>query len=439
MLVPHFVLAEGNNNIADVFFFYSEVCPHCTKQMPLMRYIDENNDTVQVHFVDIHENPVEWERFKSMYDINSGAVPRTFVGDRTFTGFIENSGPLEYNKLHRGYIGYSNLIIGAIEDLTGRKIDIPEVRKSAKVPWPILLIPLFYLVSFVFVRNSSKNEQVRRYWRGGFFAILIICTFLTVILTPEMAVRKFVERLPFPLFVLFIALVDGFNPCAFTVLIIFLSLLTYTRSRGDMTILGITFIITSSLMYFFFIILLVLTGSFFVERFGRITINILGMVIIAAGFINLKDGLLLKAGPSLKLSETQQLRIAKKVTDIVRTLKVSERNVKVFCAAIGGTVVLAIFVNIVELGCTAVLPAVYMTGLIRKFGDRIIYIHIASTLFYSIIYVFPLIAILTIFVYSFQKSRLTESQGKILKLVSGFTMLLFGFVMLVKPSLLMFG
>jgi len=58
---------------------------------------------------------------------------------------------------------------------------------------------------------------------------------------------------------------------------------------------------------------------------------------------------------------------------------------------------------------------------------------------YAAIYVLPLFLILAGFIYSFQSARLTESQGRMLKLGGGVFMLFFGLIMIFKPQLLMFG
>jgi hypothetical protein len=60
-----------------------------------------------------------------------------------------------------------------------------------------------------------------------------------------------------------------------------------------------------------------------------------------------------------------------------------------FLAALGGTILLAIFVNIVELGCTAILPAVYMTTLIQYCQDNIWFCFTFWTGIYSLIYIIP--------------------------------------------------
>jgi glutaredoxin len=432
-------LTQAGEKGLDVYFFYSQTCPHCAKQKPLMEYIDKRNEDVKVYSLEVTQNPQIWREFLKKYQISAGAVPRTFIGDKNFIGYTEADGELEYNPVYRGYIGYQNQIIKAIEAQLGHPINIPGRDKQVKLPWKIIFLPILYLSSYPLIKRKLDSEERKRYWFGGLIATVIISLFLFITFTPDTAIKQFAQGLPFPLFVSTIALADGFNPCAFTVLIILLSLLSYTKSRGDMALVGSTFVVTSALMYFLFIMIMILLGSVFLEQYGTIFMVLLGAIITVAGAINIKDYFFFKQAFSLSLSEQQQLSIAKKAGKIARDLQSSPANGKMFLAALGGTILLAIFVNIVELGCTAILPAVYMTTLIQYCRENVWLCFVFWTGIYASIYIIPLLAILGNFIYSFKSSRLSEREGRILKLLGGTFMLFFGLVMIVRPELLSFG
>ena len=435
------IVAQNERDVLDIYFFYSKTCPHCIKQKPLMQSIGDRNEAIRVHSIEVSERPEKWAEFLQRYQIKSAAVPRTFIGDKSFIGYSENDGPLEYNPVYNGYIGYRNQIINAIQSQVETKIYLPGESEETEIPkshsWLVFLLPVLYLFTYPLVRH--KDEQAKRYWIGGLSGLSILSLFSFIALTPEPAIGEFARALPFPLFVFTVALADGFNPCAFTVLIILLSLLTYTKSRKDMTIVGSTFIITSAVMYFLFVMLMVLVGSVFLEKYGSIVLGILGTVITVAGIINVKDYFFFKQGLSLSLSREQQLTITKKAGNIVRNLQQERKSRTPFLAALGGTVLLAIFVNLIELGCTAILPTVYMTTLVQYCTGVIWPCYVMWTAFYAIVYIIPLLVILGNFIYSFKSARLAETQGRILKLVAGAFMIFFGTIMIVKPSLLMLG
>jgi glutaredoxin len=430
-------LAEGD--VVDIYFFHSKTCPHCVKQKPLMEDLDKHNEGVKLHAYEVNEHPQIWRDFLTTHQIKSAAVPRTLIGEKQFVGYSETDGELEYNPVYEGYIGYRNQIIKAIESELGQSLNLPDSKLERQLPWQIAFLPILYLFSYPFVRQKLKTETKKRYWFGGAIATTIISLFLFLSFIPDVIIKEFARGLPFPLFVSTIALADGFNPCAFTVLIILLSLLTYTKSRKHMAIVGSTFVVTSAVMYFIFIIIMVLAGSVFLERYGAIFMSILGVIITIAGVINLKDYFFFKQGISLSLSTEQQRVISQKAGTIAKELKAGEANKKMFLTALGGTVLLAIFVNIVELGCTAILPAVYMTSLVQYCTQNIWLCFVFWTAIYAAIYIIPLLAILLNFIYSFKSSRLTEKQGRILKLVGGTFMLFCGLIMIFKPEFLIFG
>ena len=429
----------ASDQVVNVYFFYSQTCPHCAQQKPFMEYIDQHNEAVKVSAYEVSEHPDKWREFLAQHQIKSAAIPRTLIGNKHFIGYSEAEGELEYNPIYVGYIGYKNQIVKAIESELGYLPNIPASKLNYQSPWLIVFLPILYLLSYPLARPKLKSETQQRYWLGGALAIIIISLFFLLALTPESALKEFAQRLPFPLFVSTIALADGFNPCAFTVLIILLSLLTHTRSRKQMAIVGSTFITTSAVMYFIFILMMVWVGSLFLETYGAIFLLILGGIITVAGVINLKDYFWFKQGISLSLSAKQQVVISQKAGQITQELKASKKHQKMFLTALGGTVLLAIFVNLVELGCTAILPMVYMTSLIQYCTQNRWLCYVFWTAIYAAIYIIPLLAICLNFMYSFRSSRLTERQGRNLKLVGGIFMLFFGLVMIFKPDLLLFG
>lgn len=427
-----------------VDFYYSKTCPHCAKQKPLMTYIDQNNEQVKVNAIEVGENPEVWQNYLQENQIPTAGVPRTVIGDKAFIGYTEGEGTLEFIPAYQAYVGYKNQIIQAIQGELNVPLQTPDRAKNApekqsSLPWSIFFLPLLYAVSYPLVKGKFKNAQHQRYWLGGLLGVTLLSVFSFVFLLPEATIQNFAQGLPFPLFVSAIALADGFNPCAFTVLIILLSLLTYTKNKSDMVVVGSTFIITSAIMYFGFIMAMVFVGSFILERYGQIALVILGAIVAIAGIINIKDYFFFKQSISLSLSEEQQLTVTKKAGGIARQLNQAKGDSKQFWLALGATILLAIFVNLIELGCTAILPVVYMTSLVNHCTTNTGLCYTVWTGLYALIYIIPLFAILLSFIYSFRSSRLSENQGRLLKLFSGVFMLLFGLIMLLKPQFLVLG
>jgi len=101
-----------------------------------------------------------------------------------------------------------------------------------------------------------------------------------------------------------------------------------------------------------------------------------------------------------------------------------------------GTVTLAFFVNLIELGCTIGLPAIYTRVLsLQDISPLKKYLYMAL---YNVYYVVPLAIIVAIFVITMGKYRFEEKYAKILKVVSGTLMLALGLILVIKPELLIF-
>jgi len=159
---------------------------------------------------------------------------------------------------------------------------------------------------------------------------------------------------------------------------------------------------------------------------GTIIAIIAGSLAIILGGINIKDFFYFKKGLSLGISEDKKSRLFKRMRNIVK--------ITYLPSMIIGTVVLAIFANTYELFCTLMLPVVFTNILtLNNLTVSQSYLYI---LLYNIVYVIPLIVIVSLVTIKLSKSKLTEWQGRVLKLFSGLMMFLLGLVLIFKPALL---
>ncbi|MGD2053541.1 MAG: thioredoxin family protein [Gammaproteobacteria bacterium] len=227
-----------------------------------------------------------------------------------------------------------------------------------------------------------------------------------------------------PVFTMIIAGMDSFNPCAFFVLLFLLSLMAHARSRARMLITGITFVSISALIYFLFMAawlnLFMMIGAIPV-----ITI-IAGMVAVIIGAINIKDYFIFRQGPSLSIPESAKPTLFHHMRDLLKANSIT--------TVLLGTSILAIAANSYELLCTAGFPMVYTRLLtLNELGNFQYY---AYLVLYNLIYVLPLLVIVVIFSFTLGAHKLSEQQGRFLKLLSGSMMLGLGLVMLFKPGAL---
>ena len=230
--------------------------------------------------------------------------------------------------------------------------------------------------------------------------------------------------LSLPLFTLIIALLDSFNPCAFFVLLFLLSLLVHLRSRGRMLLVGGVFILFSGLFYFLF--MAAWLNLFMSLGQVRAVTLAAGVVAVLVALINIKDFFFFHQGVSLSIPESAKPSLFKRMRALLKSSSMA--------GMLGATVVLAAAANTYELLCTAGFPMVYTRVLTLHQLDVWQYYLFLSL--YNVVYVIPLLVILLIFTCTLGSAKLSEWQGRVLKLLSGCMMLALGGMLLVRPMLL---
>jgi len=227
-----------------------------------------------------------------------------------------------------------------------------------------------------------------------------------------------------PVFTIIIGALDSFNPCAFFVLLFLLSLLVHVRSRKRMFLIGGIFVLFSGLIYFLFMAAW-LNVFMIVGQITAITVAG-GVVALAVGGINVKDFFLFKQGVSLVIPESAKPKLFERMRGLLKT--------QTMPALIAGTIVLSISANAYELLCTAGFPMVYTRVLtLHRLTPFQYYQYLVL---YNIVYVIPLAVIVAVITITLGARKLTEWQGRQLKLVSGLMMLSLGVVLIMNPALL---
>jgi len=225
-----------------------------------------------------------------------------------------------------------------------------------------------------------------------------------------------------PLLTVLIAGLDAFNPCAFFVLLFLLSLMVHQNNRARMLTLGGVFVLCSGLMYFAFMAawlnLFQLLGNL-----AWVTLAA-GVMALAVGLINVKDFFRFGRGISLSIPESRKPGLYRRARAIL-----DAGNVPAMLAA---TLLLAVAANFYELLCTAGFPMVYTRLLtLQDLGPASHYLYLAL---YNLVYVIPLAVIVGIFAFTLGARRLSEREGRLLKLMSGVMMLQLGMLLVLAPD-----
>lgn len=234
------------------------------------------------------------------------------------------------------------------------------------------------------------------------------------------------HKISLPLLTVFIGFVDGVNPCALWVLMLLLGLLLNVGGRRRMSLVGGIFIFFSALMYFIF--MTAWLNFFTLLGFRKLATLILGIGVSIIGILNIKELFWFKKGVSLIIPEKAKPGIYCRMRKIVSTDNIP--------FLVLGTASLAFFVNLAEFGCTAGFPAIYTRVLsVQRMAIWKLYLYM---LLYNAVYVVPLMIVLGIFILTLGTYRLTLRAAKVIKVASGFIMLIFGLALIIRPELMVF-
>lgn len=286
---------------------------------------------------------------------------------------------------------------------------------------PTFVVNGAYLVGY---SEGSSDERVRRLVRNALAGEVPQNESLRQVQLPGFGSVD-PTALSLPAFTLLVGLVDGVNPCAMWVLLVLLGILVHVKSRGRLLLFGGTFVVMSGVVYFVFMTAWV--QLFALLGLSRLVTIALGAVVVMMGLVNLKELLWFKKGVSLVIPEKAKPTLYRRMRGIARSASLP--------AAFVGIAVLAFFVNLVELGCTLGLPAVY-TRILTLRDDLSEPARYAYLALYNVAYIVPLALIVVVYALTLHRITLGERGAKVLKGVSGVLLVAFGALFLFAPDLL---
>lgn len=361
----------------NLYFFFSLGCPHCAKETQFLNREVAPRQDVVIHAYEVSQNLDNAALFAQMghsLGIQVSGVPVTIIGD-----------------WHT--VGYSS------DETTGQEIlRAIQVAQQSPDPTPAPQLPS---------PTPASPSQV------------------------ESTLPQFsginLETLSLPLLTIVIAAVDGFNPCAMWVLLFLISMLLGMKNRLKMWILGSVFIFTSGIVYYFFLAAW-LNVFLFIGVIHWIRL-LIGLVAISAGFFQLRSFFKDKSGGCTAVTDTKRQKIFAQIKSIT--------SGKYFLISIAGMMVLAVSVNMIELVCSAGLPAVYTQVL--SYNQLPHWQYYAYLGLYTLIFIFDDLAVFAVAMISLQAVGIQSKYARYSKLIGGSIILIIGLLMLLKPEWLMFG
>lgn len=380
--------AFAQNIPVNAYLFYGEGCPHCAKEKQYLFHVLKNDyPNLQIYEYEIYnsrDNSSLLQKTAEKLGVRVDGVPFLVIGDEHFVGYADNISPQIIEQ--RVSECSAEKCPDSISSIVG--VDAPEFEGQAP---------------------AKNNGLVNGLIKLPIFGEVDVLSFSLPILTIIMGA------------------LDGFNPCAMWTLLFLISLLLGMKNKERMWILGSAFIIASASVYFLFMsawLNLILFLGFVV--WIRMLIGILAL---SGGGYSIKEFLSNKGNGCKIAGEEKRQKIFEKLKMVVQQNSL--------WLALGGIIILAFAVNLVELICSAGLPAIYTQVLaLNEMAGWQYYLYI---LLYIFFFMLDDLFIFFAAMVTLETTGITTKYARASRLVGGLIMLAIGLMLIFKPEWLMFG
>ena len=391
-ITPTFAETNDQNPVR-LYFFYGDGCPHCEDENQFLTGLQSQYPNLNVLNFEIWHNTNNQKLIREVTEkLNTaaGSVPFTVIGDQYVSGF---------NKMVGDQIKYNVDYCSEYEciDIVGEILGLPNLNHKPTSSTPLL--------------TDTPNDKKT-------IPEIISLPFLGEVNT---------RNLSLPFLTIIIAALDGFNPCAMWVLIFLISLLLGIDNKLRRWVLGGTFIFASGLVYFLFLAAW-LNIFLFIGLIVWVRL-LIGIVALGMGGHSIRDYFVNKNAVCKVTGTEERQKTFAKLKNIAQS--------KNFLIALGGIIIIAFAVNLVELVCSAGLPAIY-TNILTMSGIPT-WQYYAYLLLYIFIFMLDDLIIFVIAMATMHITGLSSKYSRYSNLIGGILMLILGAILILKPELLMFG
>jgi glutaredoxin len=386
LLIPWGQVNAQTTDEVNIYLFWGDGCPHCAKAKPFLEDLAKSNPNIKYFNYEIYYNDANQEIFRQVaqgFGFEPRSVPTIFIGEKYWEGYSDEIRD-DITRAVEDYLANGSRdkvyeILNGITPTQDSEVNATPTPESLEANE--IKIPLFGKVDL-----SQKS------------------LFLSTLL---------------------IAFVDGVNPCSIWVLTMLLAITLHTGSRKKVLLIGIIFLSVTAAVYALFI-----AGLFTVLKvvsfIGWIQV-VVALVALFFALVNIKDYFWYKQGLSFTIDDKHKPGIYQ------RMRKLMDAGDS-FWGLVGGTVVMAAGVSLVEFSCTAGFPVLWTNLVSAQQVTAATFVLLLLT--YMLIYQLDEMVIFFTAVFTLKSNKLEEKHGRILKLIGGILMLTLAVVMLVKPSLM---
>jgi len=297
------------------------------------------------------------------------------------------------------------------------KYQVPEREKG----WvPVTFTPTKYFVGF----HEQIGQEIEN--------CLKECLGTGEVAPQEIKIPFFgqidASKISLPVLTVIFGLLDGFNPCAMWILLFLIALLINIRSRKRMWLIAGTFIAVSGIIYF--LILAAWLNLFLAISYVNLTRILIGALAIGVGVWQLKN--FLTYHPNICKAIGLKARLENGLRDRAEKIVSSPFT----WVMIGGVILLALGVNLIEFFCSAGLPTIYTR--ILTLSGLSSFAYYFYLLLYTIFFILDDLIVFFLAVITLSKLSFTEKYNYWTTLIGGLLIFALGVLLIFKPELLIF-
>ncbi len=379
-----------------VSVFVREDCKHCQAEKAFLTELRERlGNRLQIRYLDIKENPRDKEKFIRVTEelgLMKG-TPVTLVGGKIFQGFDS-------------------------EETTGKMI-LEIIQSTSPTAGALTFDDVLADPNSVEVVSSLAADSIcadsdKKCETGG----------LTVRI-PFLDKQLDLSTYSLSAVSLILGLIDGFNPCALWVLVMFLTLLLQTGSRRRMWQYAGLFILAEAVMYYLILTVWFKTWDFI--GLSQIVTPLVGALAVGSGIYFLYKWSTWKPVCSATGDE-QKKNISNRITALVRR--------PMTLGVVVGILALAFSVNVFEFACSIGIPQAYTK--ILELNDLGFWGTQFQMMLYIAMYMLDDVVVFALALFGAHKLSGMMRYSKWSTLVGGVLMLILGFLMIFSPETLVF-
>jgi thiol-disulfide isomerase/thioredoxin len=370
--------------------FWAKGCPHCTKEKAFLTGLNQRHPQLIIKEYEISDQKNVDLLVKVGRELQAdiGGVPFTVIGEEYVSGYMN-------------------------DDTTGKKIEAMVVAAFNTMPTD--------LVASLQLDNPQPTLKI------SYEPVPTSPSDQSLIITLPVLGTVNAADFSLPALTVVIALLDGFNPCAMWVLLFLISMLLGMKDRKRMWLLGTTFIVASAVVYFLF--LSAWLNLFLFLGFVVWIRYLVGAMALGVGSYQLRDYFVNRDASCHVVSGQRRTKIFAKIKQIVAE--------KSLFLAMAGMVVLAAAVNVIELICSAGLPAIY-THILSLSNLSTVHYYLLLLL-YMLVFMLDDLIVFFIAMTTLKIAGVENKYARASHLIGGILVFILGLLMLFKPEWLMFG